>query len=458
MWQADNNDRHNRKRFSGVTRKAVLDAVDKWIEEREKHGTDHALAPDAREAALRALRTLGDRATLDEIVAFWKDRHPSDGGKNTLEDMADQFLANRQGQRPATIRATRQKMTTFTAAIGGDTPVAAIGEEDIKQFMQKQKDTWESQIAWKKVLGAFFTYCMERQDRPIKTNPVTKHCLAIAKPKPFDRQPTIWTPRDVETFMRIAEHEEPDMVAAFAVLWWAGLRPTEVAGQYRLEHEKISAAKATLAQARTNFEAEKMRLGLVRGRGSDTARQAANRATLEGSAQAVALADALDHLSKMQEKHGGEAMQGLTWADICLDDDEEKFIRVRAETSKVLKTRNVDILPGLAVWLMKYRKVGGPLVVNPTAFRRARDRILAQMPDAKWTADVCRHTFASYHYKKHGNRDKLAEMLGHTDQSKQIERHYKNPAVSRADAEKFWAIVPEGMELNKSKQAERIRA
>ena len=121
IWQADNNDIHNRKRISGVTRKDVLDAVDKWIDEREKHGTVHSLDDGAREATLRAMRELGERATLDEIVKFWKDRHPNDGWHIPLGKMVVRFLdekeklvrvdptSGRDFMRPATFRHFKQK-------------------------------------------------------------------------------------------------------------------------------------------------------------------------------------------------------------------------------------------------------------------------------------------------------------------------------------------------------------
>lgn len=467
IWQADNNDIHNRKRISGVSRQEVLEAVDKWIEEREKYGTEHSIDDGAREATLRAMRELGERATLDEIVKFWKDRHPNDGRHIPLGKMVERFLDEKERlvrvdptsgkafMRPATFRHFKQKLTTLKNQMGEKTPLASIGAEEMETFIGRQGGGVESRKAWLKILNPFFEWCKDKPNEAIIVNPLAGYKLPAIKT--IRKPPATWAARDVEAFLRIAEEDAPDMVAGFAILWFAGLRPTELAGQYGLEDARITEAKSKLAQATTNFEAEKMRLGLARGRGADTAKQAANRATLEESPQAQALTAAREHLAKMQEKYGGEAMPGLQWADICLDEDEQ-FISIRAETSKVQERRHVEILPNLKVWLTKYRKVAGPVVANPTAFRRARAHILSQMGGAKWTADVCRHTFASFHYKKHGNRDRLAAAMGHSAMSREIEKHYKDATVSRADAERFWEIVPEGMELKKSKQAERMRA
>ncbi len=444
IWQADNNDIHNRKRISGVTRTAVFEAVDKWLAEREKHGTAHSLDDGAREATLRAMRELGERATLDEIVQFWKDRHPVDGNRITLGDMVEQFIEARVklGNRPTTVHELRWKLAAFVESVGSKTPLSGIGDEEVERFVAGRKGSATTIRSWKKALSSFFRYCRE-DCKAIKTNPVE----GVKVPKSIRKLPTVWTARDVESFMRIAEQDAPDMVAGFAVLWFAGLRPTELAGQYGLEHEKITEAKLKLAQVRTNYEAERMRLGLGQGRGGHVQKKAAAQAILNESPQAKALKDVREHLAAMQKRHGGEAMAGLQWADVCLDDEDERFISIRAETSKTQERRHVEILPNLEAWLTKYRKVGGPVVANPTAFRRARERILSKMGDAKWAPDVCRHSFASYFYKAHGDRDRLAAMMGHSAMSREIEKHYKDATVSRADAEKFWQIAPDGMTL-----------
>lgn len=440
FWIADNCDSRNRKRVTGATKGEAIDKLNAYQDEIEKHGTAHSLDDDTREAVVRAKRITGGRATLDEIVRFWAERHPMDGSKITLADAVDQFMAEREAlkNRPATIREIRQKLTAFKNAIGPETAIAGIWADDITRFMAGTGGGDVSRRAWKKVLVSFFRWCMDR--RAINSNPAQ----SIIVPKATKKPPATWAARDVESFMRIVEMEAPEYAAAFAVLWFAGLRPTELTGQYGLEHEKIKEAKDKLGQARTNYNAEKMRLGLVRGRGADTTKQANNRARLEASKEAEALKKAREHLTKMQERHGGEVMPHLKWADINLDDDDERFISIRAEYSKVQEPRHVEIMPNLEIWLRKYRKIAGPLVANPTAFRRARKRILEKMTDAKWTADVCRHSFASYHYKAHGDRDRLAAMMGHSAMSREIEKHYKDATVSKADAVKYWQIVPKG--------------
>ena len=277
FWIADNCDSRNRKRITGATKGEAIDNLNAYQDEIEKHGTAHSLDDDAREAVLRAKRITGGRATLDEIVRFWAERHPMDGNKITLADAVDQFMAEREAlkNRPATIREIRQKLTAFKNAIGPETAIAGIWADDITRFMAGTGGGDVSRRAWKKVLVSFFRWCMDR--RAINSNPAQ----SIIVPKATKKPPATWAARDVESFMRIVEQDAPEFAAAFAVLWFAGLRPTEVTGQYGLEHEKVKEAKDNLKQARTNYNAEKMRLGLVRGRGADTTKQANNRARLK---------------------------------------------------------------------------------------------------------------------------------------------------------------------------------
>lgn len=433
FWLADNCDKHNRKRVSGDTRADAVKRVDKIMGELETHGTAHRIDDDLREATLRAVKVSGGRASLDEIVKFWAERHPMDGNKIGLGDMVARFRQERErlGNRPETLREFRWKLAAFEKAIGAKTPIAGIWEADVERFIAGRKGQATTIRAWKKALHSFFRYCQEA--KAIKMNPAA----AVKVPKAIRKPPATWAARDVASFMRVAEAEAPDMVAGFAVLWWAGLRPAELCGQYGLQDERIREAQKVVKQARTNFEAERMRLGLGTGRGG-------NMRKLSATAEAQALKAARQDLANLIKKHGGEAMPGLRWADICLDDPVEKFISVRAEYSKVQEPRHVEILPNLEAWLRKYRKVGGPVVANPTAFRRARDKVVEAMKGARWSPDVCRHSFASYFYKAYGDRDRLAAMMGHSAMSREIEKHYKDATVSRADAVKYWEIVPDG--------------
>lgn len=437
-WTADNCKMGaDRKRKSC---KLKADAM-KFAEDNESEGRDYgkkfSVTDEQRAEVFTALKKANGRATLTDIVKFWADRHPVDGKKIPVSKYTTEYMDKlaADNARPATIRAARQKIAIFTEAIGNDTPIAAIWEDDVNRFVDGRTGGDESRRAWKKFLNAFFRYCLKR--KAIKVNPATR----IELPKKVKKSPDIWSPSEVKSMLRLAANQEPEIAAGLAILFFAGLRPTELVGQYGLQDARLTEVKDTAKQARKNYNAEKRRLGLVRGRGFDTREQAEQRKILVESEQAKTLEKAIKKLAEARKEYEGKPMPGLQWKDVRLDDPEDMFIHVRAETSKVNEARNVDIMPNLAQWLEKYRKAGGAVVPNPTLFRRARRRIVKKM-EAEWKADIPRHSFASYFYKHFGNRDKLAEMLGHTAESREIERHYKKTTASKADAAKYWKIVP----------------
>ena len=438
FWQTDNNRRESRERIGWATideAKAHIQA--KVVEVKNEGIGAYALTQAQKIEAKRVFDQYGDK--LAEVLKFWDERHPADGDKKPLGEMVAGFLKERErlGNRPETIRELRSKLAAFKLEIGEQRPIGWIVADEVVAFVDGRNGGTASRRAWKKVLGAFFGYCEEQ--KAIKDNPAR----TIKIPTQIKKPPVIWLPGEVEAALRIAEREEPRIAAGLAILFFAGLRPTELSGGYALEDDRVKAAKEALKEVRESYNDEKNRLGLVRGRGADTELQSKGRKRLNAE-HGLQLMEARNALAKARKQYGRKRLPGLDWRDIRLDDEDEQFISIRAETSKTLTPRHVDILPNLAAWLQKYRKISGPVVENPTAFKRARERVLKKLKKDRWAQDVARHSFASYHYKKYGNRDKLAEMLGHTAQSKEIERHYKSATVAKSDAKKYWDIVPKG--------------
>jgi hypothetical protein len=59
----------------------------------------------------------------------------------------------------------------------------------------------------------------------------------------------------------------------------------------------------------------------------------------------------------------------------------------------------------------------------------------------KWPKDLTRHTAASYWLAVDGNAVNVADQLGHS--VAQLKTHDK-ALVTRADAERFWRLIPKG--------------
>ena len=58
----------------------------------------------------------------------------------------------------------------------------------------------------------------------------------------------------------------------------------------------------------------------------------------------------------------------------------------------------------------------------------------------KWIQQGARHSFCSYWLNKHENADRLVMLSGPTDKQTMWERYHAG--VTKAEAEKFWSIMP----------------
>jgi integrase len=141
----------------------------------------------------------------------------------------------------------------------------------------------------------------------------------------------------------------------------------------------------------------------------------------------------------------GEAL-GLDWSAV---DFAGKQIRVMPETSKVRRSRIVELSDTLRDWLWPYRKASGPIgITKNTAFQynmhrkpMAGKRGIIAAAGVKWIQDGPRKSFASAHYAVHQDAAKLAATLGHTGGQDVLFRHYRG-LMSKQDGERYFGIRP----------------
>jgi integrase len=134
-------------------------------------------------------------------------------------------------------------------------------------------------------------------------------------------------------------------------------------------------------------------------------------------------------------------IERLEWADVNLD---RRWIKVRAKHAKSAARRLVDIQPNLLKWLRPYQGRTGKVVPENLRVKLLEDRKRATEAGSltrKWPSNALRHSFASYYLARFDNAGKLALQLGHVGQDL-IFRHYRE-VVTRADAKRYWNIVPE---------------
>jgi integrase len=349
-----------------VKRCATIEDAKSWVDktatEMERHGISaFALRDVERQDASAAMRILAGRVSLSQSAEFWKKHHP-DGNAIPLYEMVARFKAwhTAKGSRPETIREVRRRLGVLVEAFGKKMAIARFSRETLRQFVEERDGGAASKNGWVKTLRAFFGYC--EKEEVIPDNPARK----LEKVKLPEKAPEFWSAGEVEAVLKAAEEKAPEHAAGFAILFFAGLRPTELIGQYGLEGargKKADAVMGGLKWADVNlFE------GFIRVRG-ETSKMGQSR-----------LVNISPNLAAWLAKYGGEKE--------------------------------------------------GRVVDNPTGFRRAREKVLEKVERDGWGNDIARHTFATMHFAEHQNRDLLAAQMGHRRGSGMLETHYKGLATA----------------------------
>lgn len=124
----------------------------------------------------------------------------------------------------------------------------------------------------------------------------------------------------------------------------------------------------------------------------------------------------------------------LTWLKpehIHLD---RSNVEIPADVSKTHQRRFVDLSENALEWL----RVAPSLEVS---MRRYWHKKLVKAAGVKWSNDVMRHSFASYHIEAHSSADKTALQLGHQGSTVMLFKHYKQTVTGDA-AKEFWGLRP----------------
>ena len=446
-WLADNCDRADRKRKGFKTKEDTIEYIDTVATEDESFGKTFSISDELRTTALKLQKDCGGIDGLKEAVKFWKQHNPSGVGK-TISEMAALWLEyqTRANYRAATIRLNKHRMSAFADALGGDTSVSSVTRQQALQFIANREGGELTKRGWRSVLHAFFEFCRGDDEsippipQVIDFNPLTKKRQGQKKTTMRDmKSPAVWDAKTVQRFMWKCEELHPDDCAAFAVLFWAGLRPSELGGTYGIEAQEVTAAKEALRPFTVKLldarKARKEAEGTPGWHRAEAVRAAAEQVR---KPLLIALHEARKSAKRSARLVSEMASEGLRWEDINL---KGKTIHVRPETSKMRRERYVDVSPNLATWLLKYRGMGGPVAVSPPTLKRHRQAIMAALDIAKWPEDVARHSFASFHLARHNNIANTQLQMGHSGDAGVLFKHYRK-AATKAEAKMYWAVVP----------------
>ena len=130
-------------------------------------------------------------------------------------------------------------------------------------------------------------------------------------------------------------------------------------------------------------------------------------------------------------------LRALDWSKVSLS---EQTIRIDASLAKTRQRRVIEIGEALVAHLTPYAKRRGLVVdMSEQEFRTRWEKCRKDAGIVPWPHDVMRHTYATYSVAAFSDIGKLALQMGNSPQV--IHANYKG-LVSKADAERFWALLP----------------
>ena len=351
---------------------------DRIADKLRTEGTDTLiLKPAQRDDAIKALRELKGKASLQAAAKFWMKHFGGEEGV-TVAELGRRWLdaLKAQGCRQTTLVERGHKVARLSADFG-DRILASVTRDDLVGWLQSKGLTGETWAGYRRAYRAMLQFAIEE-------GLIEFNAAAAIRPLHLDEKlPTPFTVAAVASIMQTAERHVPIMVPTLAVGFFAGLRP-------------------------------------------------------------------------------GEAL-GLTWDAV---DFKQKILRVIPETSKVRRSRIIEMNQTLIAWLLPHRQLSGPIGIQTPSqfnfymFRKPigpgyeqegipkaerpedkRPKGIAKAASVAWIADGPRKTYATMHFATYGDAAKLAGILGHTSGSDILYKHYRGLAT-KADARRYWKIRP----------------
>jgi len=130
----------------------------------------------------------------------------------------------------------------------------------------------------------------------------------------------------------------------------------------------------------------------------------------------------------------------------------ENIVTIGADIAKKRSQRKIEMLPALLAWLepCKEQLESSVSIVNQDKFRNNKELLLEAAEIEEWPSNGLRHSFASYHFAMFRNSDETSHQMGNSPDM--VHKHYK-ALVSKADAEKFWALRPNGKATESKQEA-----
>lgn len=252
------NGKWQRKRFKDrpeAERFAALKRVEQENQGRAQRMVLSPLSEEQHEQAVRAFDKLGNIYTLDDAVAFFLKHHRAPDFTIRLKEAVGRYRdeKERDGLRPRTLKAIGSVLGSFITTTN-DPFVHEVTRQDVEAFLRglRAKDgiakatrkTWNN---YRNDLHGFFAWCAMEDattHRPFTfENPVEKVRKFSARQVREEQSvtPATTDPAKVCRILSVLRRWRGGvMVRHFALLYFAGIRPAELAALAPREGELVN--------------------------------------------------------------------------------------------------------------------------------------------------------------------------------------------------------------------------
>jgi integrase len=207
-----------------------LDAVRAYAELK---GVDDVPRGAVLETIAKLYRTCRDmlkgcNGTIEEAVAYYRKHKAPEGERRTVDELIQEYEADAVSHnlRPASIRDIKGKLTKFSEKCGNKL-VTEVTRKNAKDWIDALSMSGASKRHFAIIVHGMFNYAVDCEY--VTDNPFAQKGRR-RKHHEEERMPECLSNKQVEKIMQAAVEDEPSMIPALAIGFFAGLRTAELRG------------------------------------------------------------------------------------------------------------------------------------------------------------------------------------------------------------------------------------
>lgn len=192
-----------------------------------------------------AIRMAGGLKQLREAAKGFAQMKAKSVSSRTFADLYERLENEyREHRRNETWKTVRTELKPFSREIGG-LELAAITAEDVAGWCGRGTPSARTFNNRRTIWAAAFGRARELGWIDVNSRTAAE---MVPKRREGQKSPSVWSPAEAASILKVLRRDAPDLVAYFAIQCWAGLRPSEAqavewkdigspSGYLRVRHE-----------------------------------------------------------------------------------------------------------------------------------------------------------------------------------------------------------------------------